>query len=49
MTCRRRACTDLVVEAATEKLDIKLKIFKEIDENAPADCILATNTSSLLH
>jgi len=38
---------DLVVEAATEKLDIKLKIFKEIDENAPVDCILATNTSSI--
>jgi 3-hydroxybutyryl-CoA dehydrogenase len=37
----------LVIEAATENEDLKLKIFKEIDENAPADCILATNTSSI--
>lgn len=39
--------SDLVVEAATENLDLKLKIFKEIDEFAPSDCILATNTSSI--
>jgi 3-hydroxybutyryl-CoA dehydrogenase len=38
---------DLVVEAATENIELKLKIFKEIDENAPIDCILATNTSSI--
>jgi len=38
---------DLVVEAATENIDLKLKIFKQIDEAAPADCILATNTSSI--
>ena len=38
---------DLVVEAATENESLKLKIFKEIDENAPADCILASNTSSI--
>lgn len=38
---------DLVVEAATENMDLKLKIFKEIDESAPANCILATNTSSI--
>ncbi len=37
----------LVVEAATENVDLKLKIFKEIDASAPADCILATNTSSI--
>ena len=37
----------LVIEAATENIDLKLKIFKEIDEAAPADCILATNTSSI--
>jgi 3-hydroxybutyryl-CoA dehydrogenase len=37
----------LVVEAATENIDLKLKIFKDIDQNAPADCILATNTSSI--
>ena len=38
---------DLVVEAATEDTEIKLGIFKQIDEYAPADCILATNTSSI--
>lgn len=38
---------DLVIEAATENLDLKLKIFKEMDEAAPANCILATNTSSI--
>lgn len=38
---------DLVVEAATENIDLKLKIFKEIDENAPKNAILASNTSSI--
>ncbi|MEM6726630.1 MAG: 3-hydroxybutyryl-CoA dehydrogenase [Bacteroidota bacterium] len=38
---------DLVVEAATENVDLKLKIFQQLDEVAPADCILATNTSSI--
>lgn len=38
---------DLVVEAATENVDIKLKIFKDIDAHAPAGCILASNTSSI--
>ena len=38
---------DLVVEAATENIDLKLKIFQQIDEAAPADCILASNTSSI--
>ena len=38
---------DLVVEAATENIDLKLKIFKQMDEAAPANCILATNTSSI--
>jgi 3-hydroxybutyryl-CoA dehydrogenase len=37
----------LVVEAATENTDLKLKIFREIDKAAPASCILATNTSSI--
>lgn len=37
----------LVVEAATEDEVLKLKIFKDIDEVAGADCILATNTSSI--
>ncbi|MDF0716171.1 3-hydroxybutyryl-CoA dehydrogenase [Muricauda sp. 334s03] len=38
---------DLVVEAATENLDIKLKIFKDLDEICKAETILATNTSSI--
>jgi 3-hydroxybutyryl-CoA dehydrogenase len=37
----------LVVEAATENIDLKLKIFKELDEACPDDTILATNTSSI--
>ena len=37
----------LVVEAATENLDLKLKIFKSMDEATSADVILATNTSSI--
>lgn len=38
---------ELVVEAATENVDLKLKIFRDLDANAPAGCILATNTSSI--
>jgi 3-hydroxybutyryl-CoA dehydrogenase len=38
---------ELVVEAATENIELKLNIFKQIDENASAGCILATNTSSI--
>ena len=38
---------DLVIEAATENLSLKLKIFKELDEETKTDCILATNTSSI--
>ncbi|MCH2082563.1 MAG: 3-hydroxybutyryl-CoA dehydrogenase [Saprospiraceae bacterium] len=38
---------ELVVEAATENIDLKLKIFAQMDEAAPADAILATNTSSI--
>ncbi|WP_421812119.1 3-hydroxyacyl-CoA dehydrogenase family protein [Flagellimonas sp.] len=39
--------TDLVVEAATENLDIKLKIFEDLDVICKAETILATNTSSI--
>ena len=39
--------SQLVVEAATENIDLKLSIFKQIDEMAPEGCILATNTSSI--
>ncbi|MDB5205335.1 MAG: 3-hydroxybutyryl-CoA dehydrogenase [Flavisolibacter sp.] len=38
---------DLVIEAATENTELKLKIFKQMDEYAPVNCILATNTSSI--
>lgn len=38
---------DLVVEAATENTDLKLKIFKDLDDAAPDKAILATNTSSI--
>lgn len=38
---------DLVVEAATENTELKLKIFKQLDESAPTHAILATNTSSI--
>jgi 3-hydroxybutyryl-CoA dehydrogenase len=49
-------CTDLksgvefaglVVEAATENLDLKLKIFRDLDSFCPSDTILASNTSSI--
>lgn len=43
--CAKNA--DLIVEAATENLDLKLKIFQQMDESAPENCILATNTSSI--
>ncbi len=38
---------DLVIEAATENMDLKLKIFADMDKYAPEKCILATNTSSI--
>lgn len=38
---------DLVVEAATENVELKLKIFKDIDENTKPGTILASNTSSI--
>ena len=37
----------LVVEAATENLDLKLNIFKDLDKFCPKDVILASNTSSI--
>lgn len=39
--------TELVIEAATENVELKLKIFAAIDKAAPPKCILATNTSSI--
>ena len=41
------ATAQLVVEAATENEAIKLQLFKQADEAAPPDCILASNTSSI--
>lgn len=41
------AKVQLIIEAATENRDIKLSIFKQLDEIAPAETILASNTSSL--
>ncbi|MBS1620333.1 MAG: 3-hydroxybutyryl-CoA dehydrogenase [Bacteroidetes bacterium] len=38
---------ELVIEAATENTDLKLKIFKELDQYAPKSTILASNTSSI--
>lgn len=38
---------ELVVEAATENIELKLDVFRQVDQNAPSDCILATNTSSI--
>ena len=38
---------DLVVEAATENVEIKLNIFRQLDALTPAHCVLASNTSSI--
>ncbi len=41
------AATDLVIEAVPESLDLKIKIFRDLDRAAPAATILASNTSGL--
>ncbi|PTM04163.1 MAG: 3-hydroxybutyryl-CoA dehydrogenase [Bacteroidetes bacterium] len=41
------ATADLVVEAATENVDLKLKIFRDMDEFCKPEAILASNTSSI--
>jgi 3-hydroxybutyryl-CoA dehydrogenase len=41
------AQAELVIEAATEREELKAAIFRQIDAAAPADAILATNTSSI--
>jgi 3-hydroxybutyryl-CoA dehydrogenase len=41
------AQADLVVEAATENMEIKFQLFKNLDELAPEQCILSSNTSSI--
>ena len=39
--------SQLVIEAVTEKLEVKIEIFKTLDKDCPSDTILASNTSSL--
>ncbi|GIK45782.1 MAG: 3-hydroxybutyryl-CoA dehydrogenase [Betaproteobacteria bacterium] len=39
--------SDLVIEAATENLELKLKIFRQLDTLAGADTVIASNTSSI--
>lgn len=39
--------SDLIIEAATESIDIKLNLFKQLDSICKEHCILATNTSSI--
>ncbi len=48
-TTLEMGCTkaDLIIEAASERLDIKLSIFRDLDQIAPDHSILATNTSSI--
>jgi 3-hydroxybutyryl-CoA dehydrogenase len=41
------AKADLVVEAATENVELKLNIFRQLDQHAPKNAILASNTSSI--
>ena len=41
------ANADLVVEAATENVEIKLNIFRQLDALTPSHCVLASNTSSI--
>ncbi len=38
---------ELIVEAATENIELKLNIFRQLDEHAPKNAILASNTSSI--
>ena len=38
---------DIAIEAATEKLELKLQLFRELDQSTPPEAILASNTSSI--
>ena len=44
---KKLSSCDFIVEAATENIDLKLKIFKQLDEVAPEHALLCTNTSSI--
>ncbi|MDQ1521601.1 MAG: hypothetical protein QOI55_2674 [Actinomycetota bacterium] len=39
------ASTDLVIEAVPERLELKVRVFRDLDRVAPADTVLASNTS----
>jgi 3-hydroxybutyryl-CoA dehydrogenase len=41
--------SDLVIEAAPEKLELKQNLLRETEALVGSDCLFATNTSSLLH
>lgn len=41
------SAAELIVEAATENIELKKKLFRDMDQHAPENCILATNTSSI--
>ncbi|WP_181347148.1 3-hydroxyacyl-CoA dehydrogenase family protein [Thalassobacillus sp. CUG 92003] len=43
------ADTDFVIEAVVEKLDVKQKVFKQLDEIAPAHAVFATNSSTIVN
>ena len=45
--CNQLSSSDLIIEAATENKDIKLNIFKELDDICKSETILASNTSSI--
>ena len=47
MTLEGVLAADLIIEAATENPEVKLKLFRELDQNAKPGAILATNTSSI--
>lgn len=47
LTIDKPASIDLVIEAVAENLELKSRIFKELDHSLPATTLLASNTSSL--
>jgi len=44
---KRLAAADIVIEAATENVDLKIRILKQIESVARADAVIASNTSSI--
>ena len=45
--CNQLSASDLIIEAATESKDVKLNIFKELDNICKSETIFASNTSSI--